>query len=148
MAVNSSHIHSPLSFSLRFLFLATTFAAACCTLVVTLPGWGTLLAVILVSVFARTCLIVHHRAGFGVMTSRTEQLSLFARSLVRMVLALALILALLPVAGLLIIVVIFSALDGASKTVLIVSCAVLTVVLLVKMATRLGHAILARLLYH
>jgi ribosomal protein L40E len=74
------------AFSLSTLLWINTLVAVSAALVVSLPGLGVFLSLILVPVALRTLLVLKRRCERGIITSRWEKFSLFLRSFVRTVL--------------------------------------------------------------
>lgn len=127
----SGRTYKSLSFSLRFLFLAMTITAVCCTLVVTIPGLGVLLALIVMSAFARTCLKLRHYEGND-KNSYVNQLIIFSSSLVRAAFITFLLVCTVPI---LFVVTIFIAVSGMvdlSLQAIFVAITVLMLALLTK----------------
>jgi hypothetical protein len=130
-----------LSFSLRFLFLATTITAVSCTLAVTVPGVGVLLAILLMSAFARTCLAVRERSEGGYRVSRGERTTLFVQSVLRMTIVLTLLIAIVPVMGALLVVVVISSLAVCTAHAFTAAIAAVIAVVMVRWLITLGRVI-------
>jgi hypothetical protein len=132
------------AFSLRFLFLATTFTAGCCWLIAVLSVFGVMLSILMMSAFARTCVQVRRCTESGIVLSAIERTDLFLVSLFRMIYAVFFVLAVAPLLGLLIIWTVFV---GWGPVVVLVLCGLLAFTvqaLLVKMVSGVARLLRVR----
>lgn len=132
----------PLAFSLRFLFLVTTFTAVCCTMVAALPSFGPFFAVLATAAFVRTC-VTARRSEPGRFNSRREPVVIFANTLAGITLMVFLACWVVPIfiVSLVVAIIVVSGMMTVGAQVVTLAIAIVTLVFLAKAAIGIARAI-------